>query len=275
MEILAICILCIGLGGLLGSLKPTYHIIQFSDYQHTGWRVLLSMILIFILAFLSYLWILALHPVTPLKLGIAAIFCAGGTFVFVVTHMSKQTIARLKQMVQEKHYQASHDSLTGLPNRVFFYQEFDRLLESHHASFCCMILDVDDFKLINDSFGHEQGDCVLQTIGQRITNILPGGAMAARIGGDELAVLLPDSDIDDALNVTQAIVQQLEQPMSCGPFQNGIGISIGLAHYPDDGRDRKTLLLNADTAMYQAKRSARSYQIYHPDMRHIRTSSAN
>lgn len=266
MEILAITIVCIGLTGLLSALTPAFQIIHMSDYQHNGWMVLLSMIMLFVLGYVGFVWVLASKQVNTVDMVVSAIFCGGGGFVYIITRMSRQTIGDLKQIAEQKHYLAYHDSLTGLPNRLCFYEELDKLFDTPTQPFCCMLVDVDNFKPINDIYGHDHGDMVLQTIAKRLQNTIPDGAIAARIGGDELAVILPGSRVDDAVDTAQKIQQKLAQPFNCGRFQDPVEASIGIALFPQDGKDRESLLVSADIAMYKAKRSKRSFQVYHPDM---------
>ncbi|MCL1039473.1 GGDEF domain-containing protein [Shewanella submarina] len=266
MEILAITIVCIGLSGLLSALSPAFQIIHMSDYQHNGWMVLLSMIMLFVLGYVGFVWVLASKQVNSVDMVVSAIFCGGGGFVYIITRMSRQTIGDLKRIAEQKHFLAYHDSLTGLPNRLYFYEQLDQLIADTDANFCCMLVDVDNFKPINDTYGHDHGDMVLQTIAKRLQNTIPEGAVPARIGGDELAILLPESDVGHAVEVAQQIQSKLAQPFNCGRFQDPVEASIGIATFPQDGHDRESLLVSADIAMYQAKRSTRSFQVFNSDM---------
>ncbi|MGI2260649.1 diguanylate cyclase domain-containing protein [Shewanella sp. GXUN23E] len=266
MEILAIIIVCVGLTGLLSALSPAFQIIHMSDYQHNGWLVLASMILLFVLGYIGFVWVLASKTVNSVDMVVSAIFCGGGGFVYIITRMSRQTIGDLKKVAEQKHFMAYHDSLTGLPNRLSLYEQLDDLASQPEANFCFMLVDVDNFKPINDTYGHDHGDMVLQTIARRLQNTIPASALAARIGGDELAILLPQSNLDEAMDVARQIKDKLAQPFNCGRFQESVEASIGIAVFPQDGKDRESLMVSADIAMYQAKRSTCSFQVYHPDM---------
>ncbi|MCF1428070.1 MAG: GGDEF domain-containing protein [Shewanella sp.] len=266
MEILAFIIVCIGLIGLLNAVKPALQIIQMSNHQHKGWLILLSMIMMFVLGYIGYLWMLINKQINIVDIVVSAVFCGGGGFVYIITRMSRQTIADLKEIAEQKHYQAYHDALTGLPNRLYYYEEMDKLVEQPNKQFCCMLVDVDNFKPINDTYGHDHGDMVLKTIAERLNASIPERAMAARMGGDEFAILIPDISVDESILLTQGIQEKLAHPLDCGEFQAPVKVSIGITFYPADGLNRENLLISADIAMYQAKRGSRSYQVFRPDM---------
>ena len=262
MNILAIVLVIIGLLGLIASLVPTHQICNIPDHQHNGWLVLISMIVMFIFGYLGFLWSLFTHDTDTLDLIIAIIFCGGGGFVYLVTKMSRETIFKLKQTIREKHYQAHHDPLTGLPNRNQFYEDIDKLIANEGQMFSCLMMDLDDFKMINDTFGHAQGDHVLQVVAKRIIEVIPQGAIAARLGGDELALVLPCTLAEDAVTIARVIQSELLKEISCENHRLIIGVSIGIAQYPKDGDCRKSIMKSADIAMYHAKKNDEHYQIY-------------
>ncbi|QWA29207.1 diguanylate cyclase [Pseudomonas sp. RC3H12] len=161
-------------------------------------------------------------------------------------------------------HQASHDSLTGLPNRAFFEGRLSRSLrnaartEDHLA---LLFLDSDHFKQINDSLGHAVGDQVLISVASRVRAQLREHDLVARLGGDEFAVLLtPLHSREDAKRIAEKIVASMRLPVQ---LEDGnsltTSLSVGIAYYPDDGRDPASLLNAADAAMYQAKRNRRGH----------------
>ena len=168
-------------------------------------------------------------------------------------------------------HQAFHDALTDLPNRLLFK---DRLsLAIAHARrnklmLAVLLLDLDRFKLINDTLGHAVGDELLQLIAERLTNSLREDDTVARQGGDEFLLLLPEIiKIEDAAKLAQKLMEQIRQPLFIGDHELYITASMGMVLYPNDGRDIETLLKNADTAMYRAKEQGRNnYQLYTPTM---------
>ncbi len=151
-----------------------------------------------------------------------------------------------------------YDALTDLPNRRLF---LDRL---HHAiamakrekdHLAVLFMDLNRFKLVNDTLGHEAGDEVLKQTAQRFRRFLRESDTAARLGGDEFAVLLPKASGDTALSVAKKILFSLQEPIHLPQQDVTIGTSIGIASYPDDGEDADTLLKHADAAMYHAKKN--------------------
>lgn len=262
MDTLAIVLVIVGLFGLIASLSPTHQVCNIPDHQHNGWLVLLSMIFMFIFGYLGFLWSLFTHKADTLDLIIAIIFCGGGGFVWLVTKMSRETIFKLKKTIKEKHYQAHHDPLTGLPNRNQFYEDIDKLIAAEDQIFSCLMMDLDDFKMVNDTFGHAEGDHVLQVVADRIAKVIPQDAISARLGGDELTVVLPDISAQDSIIIAKSIQDELLKEIMCGSHSLVIGVSIGIAQYPKDGDNRKSIMKSADIAMYHAKKNDQHYQIY-------------
>jgi diguanylate cyclase (GGDEF)-like protein len=157
---------------------------------------------------------------------------------------------------------AHHDSLTGLPNRVFFYEYLERAFA--HAKFsrkriALLYLDLDNFKPVNDSFGHDAGDAVLRQTAERLMVCVRSRDMVMRIGGDEFAILLPDqSGLAPVKRVAQRVVNMLSKPYDVKGTLYEVGVSIGISIYPDDDEDPEKLLQKADLAMYNAKKGTQS-----------------
>lgn len=156
---------------------------------------------------------------------------------------------------------AYRDDLTGLPNRVSLLDRFQ--LELAHArrgknALGVMYLDLDGFKLVNDTHGHEAGDHVLKVTARRLASTLRAGDTVARLGGDEFVLLLPGvAGPEEASKVGEKIVAALEQPIEWNSTPLSVSASIGLALYPEDGDEPETLLRRADKAMYRAKSGGR------------------
>lgn len=154
-------------------------------------------------------------------------------------------------------YQALHDSLTGLPNRNLFN---DRVEQSIHQAnrngemFAVMFLDLDRFKEINDGFGHEAGDIILQSLAKRLTLLLRSSDTLARLGGDEFLLLFPNlKNKTDVLTIAEKIKKDFKQPYSVAGKDIYLAASMGISIYPEDGEDARTLIKNADIAMYSVK----------------------
>ncbi|MGH2734965.1 MAG: putative bifunctional diguanylate cyclase/phosphodiesterase [Actinomycetota bacterium] len=169
-----------------------------------------------------------------------------------------------------KTYQAFHDQLTGLPNRAFFYQRLERVLEQAKEEQCrmaIMIIDLDRFKEINDSLGHHVGDLLLMRVGPRLAKVLGESNTLARLGGDEFMVLLPHVEtVAAAERTAKQILRALEQPFVLeevsDEFALDVEASVGIACYPDHGEDIDTLMQRADVAMYLAKESHTGSETY-------------
>src|SRR5437773_9568897 len=168
---------------------------------------------------------------------------------------------RLAQAALEHH--ALHDSLTNLPNRLMLREELDRMIGGRsRAPVSLLLLDIDNFKEINDSFGHQVGDVLLRQIGPRLRERLDVANMVARLGGDEFAILLPGADATEASRVAHGLLRALEHPFLSEEHALEVTASIGIAVCPDHGTAAETLLQRADVAMYAAKRSGGSYAVY-------------
>jgi diguanylate cyclase (GGDEF)-like protein len=178
---------------------------------------------------------------------------------------------------------AFNDTLTGLPNRVLFADNLDRSIEraeSHGQSLAVLFLDLDRFKFVNDTLGHEIGDRLLKAVAGRIKCCVRSTDCVARLGGDEFTVLLDDLSAPAlAANAAQKICRSLASPFEIDGQDIYVSTSIGISIYPADGTDVSTLLRRADTAMYRAKRGSGGFQFYEPGMEasiseHLRMDSS-
>ena len=168
-------------------------------------------------------------------------------------------------------HMASHDSLTGLPNRALLTDRLAQaisLARRHGTRVALMYLDIDHFKNINDSLGHAVGDTLLQAAAARLMECVRGSDTVCRQGGDEFVVLLPQVDtVRDATLIAEKLVAAMAQPFAIDGRHLHVTLSIGVSVYPDDGSDGDVLLRNADTAMYQAKKSGRNqYRAFSAEM---------
>jgi len=172
---------------------------------------------------------------------------------------------------QESLYRLAHyDVLTGLPNRLLFFDRLQQALSqaSRHGTLLgVMLLDLDRFKAINDSFGHTAGDALLQSVSRRISACIRDGDTVARLGGDEFTLLLQDiRQAHHAALVAQKIIEALQQPFLFNGYEVVVNTSIGIALYPHC-QDAETLIKHADTAMYKAKEEGgNGYRFYTDEM---------
>jgi len=171
-------------------------------------------------------------------------------------------ISERRQAEEQIEYQAYHDALTGLPNRLLFRDRLTIALahaKRQQKPLAVMFLDLDRFKLVNDTLGHSLGDELLRSVAIRLHSVLREGDTIARMGGDEFTVLLADLKApSDAAKTAQKLLDTVAEPLRVDGHELYISTSIGIALYPDDGDTAEALLKNADTAMYRAKDTGRN-----------------
>lgn len=171
-----------------------------------------------------------------------------------------------ESVAKRMEYHAHHDDLTGLPNRVLLNDRLNTELSHarrNQSMLALLFLDLDRFKLINDSLGHATGDQLLRIVSRRLSSCLRDGDTVARLGGDEFMVLLPQiSSSPDAGRIGNKIIAALTEPCSCNGHDLHITTSVGISIYPYDGTDAETLVKHADISMYRAKELGRNKMIY-------------
>ena len=195
---------------------------------------------------------------------------ANENLVVATVHAQTMTEAAESAVAQLSHM-AQHDILTGLPNRALLS---DRLAQSmalaqrHGQKVVLIYLDLDNFKNINDSLGHAVGDALLRAVAQRLSTSVRQSDTVCRQGGDEFVLLLAEVDtVKDAARAAAMLIEATSTPYLVGEHRLHVSASIGLSIYPDDGNDVETLLRNADTAMYHAKKNGRNnFQMFSSDM---------
>lgn len=169
---------------------------------------------------------------------------------------------RSQVMLERMAYLAQHDALTGLPNRALLTERLSRALglaRRHRHLVALLYLDLDDFKPINDAFGHAVGDSLLQAVASRVQECMRDIDTVCRQGGDEFVILLAEiRRPEDATRVAEKLLAVLGRPYCIQGHQLLITLSIGISLYPDDADDADALMHNADTAMYHAKRNGRN-----------------
>lgn len=193
---------------------------------------------------------------------------------------------RLRRVIREERAQkriahlAHHDSLTGLPNRLLFLERLEQAttrVQRYNETFAVLNLDLDGFKRINDSMGHEAGDELLRRVGERLVHSVRKADTVARFGGDEFLLLIGMASEPRVEIVAQAILRELARPFRLHSGVASVTSSLGAVLCPPDGADARTLLTRADTAMYRAKRQGRNqFQFFRADIapRTSATSSA-
>ncbi|AVP57730.1 sensor domain-containing protein [Pulveribacter suum] len=205
---------------------------------------------------------------SPIHLSWVVLRDEGGTVVQSIGFMRDLTQQRAAQRRIEEL--AFTDALTGLPNRLRLHERVQAAIDAAQGTddeFAVLFLDLDRFKIVNDSLGHPFGDRVLKLVAQRLQRCLRQSDMLCRLGGDEFLVHLPDSGVQVAEAVARRILEEMLQPFQLDEMHFSIQGSIGIALYPQDGRCLDDLIKHADTAMYRTKERGRgSYGFYQPQM---------
>ena len=194
----------------------------------------------------------------------------------VVATIRAQTQAETAEQIAAKMaHLAKHDYLTGLPNRALLDDRLERSIAfalRHGNQVALLYLDIDNFKHINDSLGHAAGDQLLQSIANRLQACVRFSDTVSRLGGDEFVVLLVDVEGEHgAVLAAQNLFEAMAEPHLIDAHSLHVTLSIGISLYPDHGRDKESILRNADIAMYSAKQKGRNNcQIFTPDMKDVR-----
>ncbi len=270
LQLVAITLSLAGTAIMLMAVRPACLICQAQTTarQKRAWKILAILILLFIVAYI----ILVIDSFTStqpstLDLIVSGLLFVGSFFVIIVLRLSLASILEIKQAAERQRHQALHDPLTELPNRALLYETLPRSIahaKRRHDTLTLLIMDLNRFKEINDTLGHHFGDRLLQTLAPKLQEAVREMDFVARIGGDEFAVVLPETDREGAKSAAVRIIEGMETPLSIDNYDLKVGISIGIAQFPVDGEDCDTLIKKADIAMYSAKKNPYHFSVYHP-----------
>jgi len=201
----------------------------------------------------------------------AILFAATPALLVLGTVLSLRILQQRKREGDRVHHIAFHDDLTALPNRLMLTGRLDQSLDHHRRAemtLAILYMNLDRFKVINDSLGHDAGDVLLCLVADRLRAQLREGDCLARVGGDEFVALIENYDNSMAVSdCAQRLIEQLSAPYRLGNKDCHVTVSIGISTFPADGGDSQSLLKAADVAMYRAKETGRNnYQYYLPSM---------
>lgn len=264
MNILSIFLVAFGLIFLSTSLKPAINICK--QDRSLGWKLLLLLILFFIVGYFAFLYYLsAITVVSIVETCLATILFGGSIFVLMVIKFSLRSLENLNLIAQKERHNALHDSLTGLPNRLHFMSEVSAKVKQT-VPFSVFVLDLNDFKQINDVVGHYYGDQLLIKLSQRMVKALPKDCFFSRVGGDEFILITDAVSHVDIEALTMLITDALIKPFNINDYNMNVGVSIGISLFPADAHEIAPLLQKADTAMYVSKRKQLSYMLYNESL---------
>ncbi|PLW75396.1 sensor domain-containing diguanylate cyclase [Cohaesibacter celericrescens] len=200
----------------------------------------------------AYIWKMA-YPTFGLALLISLL-----ALVFVGRKFAT-TVEQLQRSEEQNRFLALHDSLTGLPNRLFFDRELETIIAEQKQDRCAILcMDLDHFKAVNDSFGHHAGDVVLKTISDRLSTIVEESGFASRVGGDEFIILVKNHlDKDSVMYLSDQLIEEACKPIEIPGASVQVGASIGVAWWPDDALTVKSIIRSADEALYYSKEKGR------------------
>jgi diguanylate cyclase (GGDEF)-like protein len=182
--------------------------------------------------------------------------------VVSIGDLVKEMMAEQEQTIRRLASVASHDALTGLFNRAMFTQRLNQAVaqaERHDRRLAVLFVDLDGFKLVNDTYGHNAGDVVLADLARRLHRSMREGDTLGRLGGDEFVLLIESyADESQLLEVARKVLETVAQPFVLGGFTHQVTASVGIAAFPNDGRTAQELINRADKAMYHAKEAGKN-----------------
>jgi len=257
---LSILMTLVGAGLLTAALHHASFLYEHAGPHQSRWRTLFVLLVLFIVGYLGFCALLLLQEEAPglESLIVASVFLGGGVFALGAVNLSTLSTQHLLALAAAQREDALHDPLTHLPNRLLFTERLSQNLQLARRSLesvCVLVMDLDGFKAINDRFGHEAGDEALVALAPRIKQSIRDSDLVCRMGGDEFAVVLVSCGVEEAEIVAAKITEAVAQPIFVKGHPLSVGISIGIAAFPQHGVETAILIRHADRAMYRAKRA--------------------
>lgn len=258
MNTISVVLVVFGLFCQFFSIVPAYRLCGYETGKITGWNAVYVLILSFILGYSFFLYHLIANPAGFIDLILSIVLCSGGVFVVLVVRMSLASIEKLNEIALENEHHALHDSLTGLANRKNLYLTLENTIAAQGRStgeFAVLVMDLNGFKSVNDTLGHCVGDIALQEISKRLSLKVRASDSLFRMGGDEFSAIIPQIDHGQAEIVARKLLEIGEDVFHIDDEKIRLGISIGIALYPQHGATPDELIQSADVAMYHAKKN--------------------
>lgn len=266
MLLWAQALVLLGLVMIALSLRHSNFLIVHGRNIASGWEALFVMNYSFIFGYGYYFYTLTQQDsFASSDMVVPLMFCSGGFFFLLITSLCVLTVKNLLDLAHLERRHALHDSLTGLPNRIFFNEQACQILQAAHEQneqLAVLLMDLNRFKEINDTLGHHAGDLLLKSLTPRLQQCTGKQDLVCRLGGDEFAILLRHSNSSVAARVAARISSQIEEPVLIEGNSLSVGASIGIALYPEHGHELPALLRRADIAMYESKRNHHPYWMY-------------
>ncbi|WP_025564657.1 EAL domain-containing protein [Psychromonas sp. SP041] len=264
MNQLFIIIIIAGTLLLVSSLTRTLKICRKSEIS--AWYFLFYFIILFIIGYIGILYYFIYFKLDSILVStVACILFGGGGFVYLVIKLSYNSLITIEEAVEVQRYQAEHDILTGLPNRKMFFKSLSHII-SQSTPCSILFIDLNDFKQVNDSFGHHCGDQLLIATAHALKSNLSHHGSLYRLAGDEFAILSTYQSENGLKECIHLITNSVHAPLKVEKQQINVNLSIGVSHYPQDSLDMYELVKHADLAMYEAKKTNQSLVFYNTEL---------
>lgn len=256
MNVISILLVIFGLLSLISSITPAHRLCGYKTGQAMGWNAVYALILFFIFGYSFFLHHLIVDPVGFIEFILAIILSSGGIFVALVVRLSLGSLDKLNSISLENEHNATHDSLTGLANRKNLYMTLENTIDAQGRSggeFAVLVMDLNGFKAVNDRYGHSTGDIALQEISKKLSLRIRASDSLFRMGGDEFAAIIPQVEQLQAEVVANKLSKVSDDSFTIEGKSFSLGVSIGIALYPQHGLTTDALIKAADVGMYKAK----------------------
>lgn len=264
MTIIAVVIVVLALAILFSTLKASAQICRLS--REFGWKILFGLIIGFCCSYTIFaFYLLQQMEVNAVELGLSLILFFGSLFVLLVIQLSVRSLKREQQQTEQQKLLAEQDNLTGLSNRASCLKQIDRRLLQCRP-FALLLIDLNNFKEINDALGHSVGDKLLKELSQRLLQSLLPNNQLFRIGGDEFVLLCDQIDSSSIYSQNNVFVSTLHHPFHVEGYELYLTYSAGSSQYSGNSVTSYDLLKEADIAMYHAKHTRQSLVIFSDDL---------